>query len=220
MDNAYFNLNFSIDVATILCVIMRNNSSDKGHPNQDMAWHNYTLVYTELFNKMKPKRIFEMGLGSNNLSIPSNMGPNGRPGASLYGWSEYFPEAKVYGADIDYECLFSTEKIKTFYCDQLKPSSIKNLWNQYELLDGFDIMIDDGLHSVESIITFFENSIHKLNVGGYYCIEDIKTEDLQMWEHELIKWKVKYIGLNIGLFKINNKLNPNDNNMIIIRRVL
>ena len=99
MDNTCFDVNFNIDVPTILCVIMRNNRSDKGHTSSN-AWHNYTLLYTELFKKFKPKRIFELGLGSNNINIPSNMGSEGRPGASLYGWSEYFPDAKVYGADI------------------------------------------------------------------------------------------------------------------------
>jgi len=219
MDSAYFNLNFDITVATILCVIMRNNWSDKGHPNQDMAWHNYTILYTELLRNFKPKRIFEMGLGSNNPNIPSNMGPNGKPGASLYGWSEYFPEAKVYGADIDYECLFSTEKIKTFYCDQINRISIQKLWNQYELLEGFDLIIDDGLHSLESGIIFFENSIHKLNIGGYYCIEDIRTDDLAFWELQIVQWKAKYPNLKISSFGIINKLNKNDNNMIIIRKV-
>ena len=219
MDNTCFDVNFNIDVPTILCVIMRNNRSDKGHTSSN-AWHNYTLLYTELFKKFKPKRIFELGLGSNNINIPSNMGSEGRPGASLYGWSEYFPDAKVYGADIDYECLFSTEKIKTFYCDQTNPSSIKNLWNQYELLDGFDFMIDDGLHTIESIICFFENSHHKLNPGGYYSVEDIRTIDLSTWEQQIGQWIVKYPNFKFNLSKITNHVNPSDNNMILIYRVV
>ena len=155
-------INFNIYESTDLCSIMRKHCSDKGHPNINNAWHNYTLYYTQRFKNIKPKRIFELGLGSNNPNIPSNMGPAGVPGASLFGWSEYYPDAKVYGADIDYECLFSTEKIKTFYCDQLNPLSIKKLWQQYELLEGFDIIIDDGCHTFDGIVTFFENSIHKL----------------------------------------------------------
>ena len=212
------DLNFNINEPTDLCYIMRKHCSDKGHPNIKNAWHNYTLVYTRLFKNINPKRIFELGLGSNNLEIPSNMGPAGVPGASLFGWSEYFPDAKVYGADIDYECLFSTEKIKTFYCDQTKPSSIKHLWNQYELLDGFDIIIDDGLHTFDGIVTFFENSIHKLNPGGYYCVEDIATNHILEWEQKTSLWRVIYPDLQIRMFKINNILNSNDNNMIIIHR--
>jgi len=212
MDPIIFNINEPTD----LCYIMRKHCSDKGHPNINNAWHNYTLVYTQLFKKIKPKRIFELGLGSNNLKIPSNMGPNGVPGASLYGWSEYFPDAKVYGADIDYECLFSTEKIKTFYCDQLNPVSIQKLWKQYELLEGFDIMIDDGCHTFDGIIIFFENSIHKLNPGGYYCIEDIDTNYLPEWERKVFQWQQIYPNFIFQISKINNILNTSDNNMIII----
>jgi hypothetical protein len=45
---------------------MRKYNSDKGHPNINNAWHNYTLFYTQCFKNIKPKRIFELGLGSNN----------------------------------------------------------------------------------------------------------------------------------------------------------
>ena len=209
-------INFNINESTDLCHIMRKHCSDKGHPNTNHAWHNYTLLYTELFKNMKPKRIFELGLGSNNLNIPSNMGPNGVPGASLYGWSEYFPDAKVYGADIDYECLFSTEKIKTFYCDQLNPASIQKLWQQYELLDGFDVIIDDGCHTFDGIVKFFENSIHKLNRGGYYCIEDIATDQILQWEDKVALWRQIYPNYMFQIFRINNLINKTDNNMIII----
>ena len=210
------SINFNIYESTDLCSIMRKHCSDKGHPNINNAWHNYTLYYTQRFKNIKPKRIFELGLGSNNPNIPSNMGPAGVPGASLFGWSEYYPDAKVYGADIDYECLFSTEKIKTFYCDQTKPSSIKHLWAQYELLEGFDIIIDDGCHTFDGIVTFFENSIHKLNPGGYYCIEDIATDLIVEWERKVSQWKQIYPNFIFEIFRINNILNKSDNNMIVV----
>jgi hypothetical protein len=186
MDGAYFNLNFDITVATILCVIMRNNWSDKGHPNQDMAWHNYTILYTELVRNLKPKRIFEMGLGSNNLNIPSNMGPNGTPGASLYGWSEYFKNANIYGADIDKRILFNTDRIKTFYCDQTDKNSILSMWNLSELSNiKFEIILEDALHTFEANKCFFENSIHKLSKTGYYIIEDIRIYEFHYFEEQI-----------------------------------
>ena len=157
------SINFSIYEPTLLCKIMQNNNSDKGHLDIKKAWHNYTQMYTQLFKNFKPKRIFELGIGTNNINIFSNMGEGGRPGASLYGWSEYFPDAKIYGADIDYECLFSTEKIKTFYCDQTNISSIEKLWKQYELLESFDIIIDDGAHTIESMAFIWKIYSSNLN---------------------------------------------------------
>ena len=54
--------------------------------------------------------IFEVGLGTNNVDVPSNMGKDGKPGASLRAWRDYFPNA-----DIDTRILFKEDKIQTFY---------------------------------------------------------------------------------------------------------
>jgi cephalosporin hydroxylase len=212
------SITFNLYEPTELCKIMEKNKSDKGNTNIQLAWHNYTQIYTQLFKNLKPKRIFELGIGTNDLSIHSNMGSNGRPGASLYGWSEYFPDAKVYGADIDYKCLFSTEKIKTFYCDQTNISSIENLWKQYELLESFDIIIDDGAHTIESIMVFFENSIHKLQKGGYYIVEDIRNDDIDFWEQMIPQMRSKYLNFQFEMIKIPNIINTMDNNLIVIQK--
>jgi hypothetical protein len=212
------SITFNLYEPTELCKIMEKNKSDKGHTNIQLAWHNYTQIYTQLFKNFKPKRIFELGLGTNDLNISSNMGVNGRPGASHYGWSEYFPDAKVYGADIDYKCLFSTEKIKTFYCDQTNVSSIENLWKQYELQESFDIIIDDGAHTQESIIIFFANSIHKLRTGGYYIVEDIRTDHMDFWEEMIQLMRSKYLNFQFKIIKISNIINTWDNNLIVIQK--
>lgn len=160
--------------STELCEIMGRNGSDKG--NKDLARsHNYTTVYYKLFKNLKqePLNIFELGLGTNNVDVPSNMGQNGRPGASLYGWAEFFPKSKVYGGEIDKRVLFNTERIKTFYCDQTNAEVISEMWNNDTLRNlEFDIIIEDGLHQHKAQICFFRNSIHKLKPGGYYIIED------------------------------------------------
>ena len=98
------------------------------------------------------------------MNVPSNMGPNGRPGASLYGWSEFFFNSDIFGADIDTEILFNTDKIKTFYCDQTNPHIIKYMWNEPKLQENFDVIIEDGLHTFNANVCFFENSIHKLHL--------------------------------------------------------
>ena len=61
------------------------------------------------------------------------MGKEGRPGASLYGWCEFFPNSHIFGADIDDDVLFNTKKIKTFYCDQTNPESIKKMQEVHKL---------------------------------------------------------------------------------------
>ena len=106
------------------------------------------------------------------------MGSKGRPGASLRVWSEYFPNAKIFGADIDKNILFKEGNIQTFYVDQTSSDSVKNMWNDVKQ-DSFDLIIDDGLHTFDAGVCFFKNSIDRLSSNGIYIIEDVSKESLK-----------------------------------------
>ena len=73
-----------------------------GHP---YSWgsHTYTDYYRRLWGHCRGqvKMVFECGLGTNNPNIKSSMGINGKPGASLRVWRDYFPNAEIFGGDID-----------------------------------------------------------------------------------------------------------------------
>ena len=43
------------------------------------------------------------------------MNINGKPGASLRAWRDYFENALIYGADIDKNILFKENRINTFF---------------------------------------------------------------------------------------------------------
>jgi len=158
--------------------------SDKGSnvtSNHPYPWeaHRYTDFY-EMFFSNKEEEIgfvFECGIGTPNSSFPANMGSDGRPGASLRVWRDYFPNAIVYGADIDHEVLFKEERIETFYMNQLDPSSIKSATQIFP--DGmFDFIVDDGLHTFEAALTLFLNSIRLLSPRGIYVIEDVTPKSM------------------------------------------
>jgi len=208
-----------LTISTPLCEIMGNFGSDKGSVNITNSWHNYSVIYYALFESIRnePLRIFELGLGSNNVNIPSNMGSNGSPGASLYGWSKFFPKAKVFGADIDSDILFTTDSIKTYYCDQTNPHVIKYMWNEDELREPFDIIIEDGLHTFAANVCFFENSIHKLKKNGFYIIEDIISTEKDLFVEKIKEWEVKYPTLSFTLLEIPSFVNTFDNIMLIIK---
>lgn len=213
--------------STELCEIMGRNRSDKGHKNLKKT-HNYTTVYYRLFKDLKNEQlsVFELGLGTNNIDVPSNMGEGGRPCASLYGWSEFFPNANIYGADIDKRVLFNTDRIKTFYCDQADPKSIRNLWANKDLRDiEFDILLEDGLHQHNAQICFFENSIHKVKIGGYYIIEDFnhgRPFEMMCDKFKRYKDNNQYSNLNVEIYQLpptsdHHKKNKN-NGIIIIKK--
>jgi SAM-dependent methyltransferase len=204
--------------ATSLCEIMGRYGSDKGSTNIRTSWHNYTVFYHSIFQPLadKPLRIFELGLGTNNVNMKSNMGANGKPGASLYGWAEFFPNATIFGADIDRDILFNTPRIKTYYCDQMNPSIVQEMWNHPDLQAPFDIIVEDGLHSYEANVCFFENSIHRLKEGGIYIIEDIVRDTIDRWTSKLAEWSARYPTRSFELVRVPSEGNDFDNNLIYI----
>jgi len=214
-------MSFSIDPhkTTPLCEIMGRQGSDKGHGDVGfLSIHNYTILYHQLFEDLrdKPIRIFELGLGTQNTNILSAMHSTYVVGASLRGWAEYFPNAKVYGADIDHEIIFKEPRIMTYFCDQTNPYIIKTLWDHKELEEPFDIIIEDGLHTFDANVCFFENSIHKVKKGGFYVIEDINPTDYILFEDKIQVWKKKYPLYEFWLFKLPSLRNQQDNNVMVI----
>lgn len=197
---------------TDLCNLMTKYGSDKN------TWHNYTQIYFLLLEKYRNENInlFEMGIGTNNVNITSNMGANGRPGASLRAWSEFFPNATIFAADIDKNILFQEEKIKTFYCDQLSPEVIQSMWSSIEV--DFDIIVDDGLHTFEANVCLFENSIHKLKEDGIYIIEDIYVTNLELFRKVQNEYKERYGLKTFEILELPHPTNKIDNNLIIIRK--
>ena len=202
-------------MATPLCEIMERRGSDKGSVVNQWC-HTYTPVYHKLFGTIRDKhiRVFELGIGSIDPNVKSNMGANGKPGASLRGWEEYFPNGLIFGGDIDEKTLFETKRIKTFCIDQLSPSSIRKVIDHQE---PFDIIIEDGLHTLESNVCFFENTIDKLSSDGIYVIEDIITSLLPKWVNQLKHWRIKYPSLVFSMQQLP-KLNSTDNNLLVISR--
>lgn len=198
---------------TTLCAIMTSFGSDKGSIR-----HNYTTLYYKLFSFWKNENlnIFELGLGTNNTSIPSNMGKDGIPGASLFGWELFFPNAQIFGADIDKNILFQTDRIKTFYCDQCDPSSIKNLYDKIGS-NMLDIIIEDGLHTEEASLTFLEHSLPYLKKGGIYIAEDL-TSNMRLEIIKEIPLIKKLFSLSyIEVISIPYPLNHFDNCLLIIQ---
>lgn len=213
--------------STELCEIMGRNKSDKGNIDLTKS-HNYTTLYFNLFKDLKDKHlnIFELGLGTNNTDVRSNMGVFGRPGASLFGWSEFFPNSFIYGADIDSRILFESDRIKTFYCDQTDPESIKKMWNNEILKEvKFDIIVEDGLHALNAQICFFENSIHKVKDGGYYIIEDFNHGESfnKMCNYfKGLQNSSIYHNLSVDIYQLpatsdRHKLNGN-NSLVVIKK--
>ena len=191
--------------------LMNLHGSDKGGKNNH---HNYSNYYSELFynNKNNIKNFLEIGLGSNNENIPSNMGSDGVPLASLRAWRDFFKNANIYGADVDKSILKNEDRIKTFYVDQTDPKSIEKMFEKIGV-KKFDIILEDGLHEFNANICFFENSIKFLQDDGIYIIEDVYYKD----QDKFINYFEK-TNFNFSIVDIFHEKNIANNCVIIIRK--
>ena len=91
-------------------------------------------------------------------------------GASLKMWAEYFPRGSITGGDIHDKSHLDNERIQTLTFDQENENDLRNI------LDQFDIIIDDGGHSMKqqqlTLKVLFRNN---LKAAGIYIIEDLHT---------------------------------------------
>ncbi len=185
--------------------------SDKGGANKH---HNFAQYYSKIFNSKKDqiKNFLEIGLGTNNLEISSNMGIDGKPLASLRAWRDYFKNANIYGADIDKDILKNEERIKTFYVDQTNPSLIDKMFKNIGV-SKFDVILEDGLHEYNANICFFENSIKYLASDGTYIIEDVYYKD----QKKFINY-FKKKSYNFSIIDIFHEKNIANNCLIVVEK--
>jgi hypothetical protein len=143
--------------------------------------HNYHLIYGSLFkNKNRVKKVLEIGLGTDDENLISNMGKYGKPGASVRAFRDFFKKAKIYGADIDKKILFKDKGIKTFYVDQTSIANLDSLFRK--IGKNFDLIIDDGLHAPYTNVNVIISGLNCLKKNGWLVIEDIPFKAKPIWE--------------------------------------
>jgi hypothetical protein len=143
--------------------------------------HDYHLLYAGILAEQDSvTALLEVGLGTNHRDVVSNMGINGKPGASLRAFREFLPNARIYGADLDRRILFSEERITTFFVDQTDLNSFSAIADAVQ--EGFDLIIDDGLHSPNANLATLLFSLERLKIGGWLVIEDIAPLALPVWQ--------------------------------------
>jgi len=130
----------------------------------------YFEVYERYFNKFigKNPKVLEIGIGQ---------------GGSLKMWREYFGESsQIIGFDINEKCrTFEEEGIKIYIGDQ---SSIQSLSLMTKEEIEFDIIIDDGGHSMNQQITSYKYLIQFLKMGGVYLCEDVGTSYIKEYKDQ------------------------------------
>lgn len=142
-------------------------------------WHTdkvisgYTAFYHTLFEHRRDfKKVMEIGIGT--LATMTHV-KDYLPGASHFMWRDYFPEAQIFGLDIDATVLINEDRIKSIQCDQRSTQSLSSAadWAGPD----FDFILDDGSHDSEYQLMTFINLFPLVRPGGFYIIEDAKSHE-------------------------------------------
>ena len=202
----FFTIRYAKNMHSELSRICQKHGTDKGainatdHPMDRV--HNYADFYEMVFGGIRPqvKHLLECGI---------------LRGESLRAWQEYFPNATITGIDIDETLLFSEERIETYQVDQTATDSIKRFLAKVNDRK-FNIIIDDGLHTAEAGITFFDNVIGNLTDDGIYIIEDVKPVTLLKIAEHLAQYRQNYDAKFINLHRPKKSLS--DNSLVLITK--
>jgi hypothetical protein len=93
-------------------------------------------------------------------------------GSSLRMWKEYFPNAIIYGIDINPYCKrFEEDRIKCFIGSQNDKDFLNSV---KEEVGEYDFLIDDGSHITRHQITSFDILYENCKPDGLYIIEDLR----------------------------------------------
>ena len=151
-----------------------------GFGSDKSTTHDYETPYAQAIAQAVTGPLLEIGIGTNHLDLPSSMGPDGVPGASLRAWAALGVFDHVHGADIDRRILFAEPGIDTHFVDQRDPQSLEDLRAELASLypSGFSMVVDDGLHATDAIVNSLQALWPLLAHGGIYIIEDMTADIL------------------------------------------
>ena len=135
---------------------------------REIRYHNYHFHYADKLNdrRKEVKKVLEIGVFR---------------GHSMLMWKDYFPNAQIYGIDIDYsqhhfgvnakELCEDEERITLFEMDACNPINVKLLMRS--IGNDFDVIIDDGshhpIHQLFSLLYYTDY----LKDDGIFVVEDV-----------------------------------------------
>lgn len=134
--------------------------------------HSYIDAYESLFSSKRETatNVLEIGIG-----------PYMPNGGSILMWAGYFAKAKVHAVDIIpmgsvHPALIPHPRIHLHTQNDAYDS---RFFTNTFLSKGekFDIMVDDGPHTIESMVTFIKMYSQLLKEDGILVVEDVQSID-------------------------------------------
>jgi demethylmacrocin O-methyltransferase len=143
-----------------LCKIAKLCETDKE------SGHHYAKHYQRHFESLRRERLNILEIGIGGYENPNE------GGESLRMWKIYFPKSCIFGIDIYDKTCHDEYRIKTFRGSQVDELFLRNV---VEEIGTIDIIIDDGSHLNDHVITTFRILFPLMSSNGIYVVEDLQT---------------------------------------------
>ncbi len=144
--------------------------TDKVDQYHTFLGETYTDVYYKYLNHLREEKFNFLEIGV-------------REGASIKMWSEFFPNAKIVGIDIDPNCKqYEGGNVEIRTGSQEDEVFLNSLISEY---GSFRVVLDDGSHINSMIMKSFK--VLQSYTTELYMIEDLRnsyedlTQDVRMW---------------------------------------
>lgn len=154
--------------------------------------HSYTPYYYQLLKDKQQtiKKVLEIGVGE---------------GPGLRMWQDFFPNALIYGAEVDPNRIFKEGRIQVLKCDQSNNQDLLNVIRQTGA--DIDFVVEDGSHKPEDQISTCLTLMPLLKKDVIYIIEDVA--DLN-----IIKGLSEY---EIEIPKLNRRKERYDDWLVVVK---
>ena len=147
--------------------LVDNSRTDKN------TLHSYLVLYDQLMQSRKESAInvLEIGIGPYKHNN----------GGSIQLWHDYFKNATIYALDIldndeIYDGIKNNPRIKIFSSTDAYDEDFFKI-NFLDTSIKFDMILDDGPHSLKSMIQCIKLYSHVLADDGILIIEDVQSID-------------------------------------------
>lgn len=158
-------------VSLILLLIFFSNTQPqsldslavKHGTDKSSKFHSYTKTYEKYFSSLRyiPMKFLEIGFAG---------------GASAHMWEDYFTRGEIHFIDNNFDTYKHFNNFNRTMLHILNQEDSTELANFIKRTGGqFDIIIDDGGHTMHQQITSFIKLFPEVKSGGVYVIEDLHT---------------------------------------------
>jgi hypothetical protein len=221
LEKYYNNYNINNNIKRIddiiimsLIELVDNTRTDKNE------LHGYLELYEQLLSRLKSSatNILEIGIGpfKDPYDPKHNYFPTGN-GGSIKLWADYFSNATIYAVDIiDYDNIYDGIKNN----DKIKLFSSSNAYDAQFVKENFidkdikfDMLLDDGPHTLESMIKFIQLYSGLINDNGILMIEDIPDV---AWFNELLNITPEPLKQYVNCYDVRHIKNRFDSLVFVI----